>query len=37
MHFGIYTLRNTWLDKCLKSHASDDPSVRDLVNGPKNC
>ena len=31
MYFVNYKLRNTWLDKCLKSLVSGDPSVRDMV------
>ena len=26
-----------WLDKCLKSPLSEDPSTSDMVNGPKHC
>ena len=27
----------TWLDKCLKSPASEDHSTRNMVNVPKHC
>ena len=27
----------TWLDKCLKSPVSDDPSTSNMVNVPKQC
>ena len=27
----------TWLDKCLKSFVSEDPSTSNIVNGPKHC
>ena len=36
MYFWTYGLRNTWLDKCLKSPFSEDPSTSNMVNGPKN-
>ena len=36
MYFWTYGLRNTWLDKCLKSLFSEDPSTSNMVNGPKN-
>ena len=26
-----------WLDKCLKSPVSEDPSKSNMVNGPKYC
>ena len=35
MYFGNYGLRKTWLDKCLKSPASGDPSKSSMVKGPK--
>ena len=35
MHFWIYGLRNTSLNKCLKTTISEDPSTSDMVNGPK--
>ena len=37
MYFRIYGLRKTWLDKCLKSLVSEDPSTSNMVNGSKNC
>ena len=33
--FGSYGPLKTWLDKCLKSSASDDPSTGNMVNGWK--
>ena len=27
----------TWLDNCLKSHVSEDPSTSNMVNVPKHC
>ena len=27
----------TWLDKCLKSPVSEDPSTRNMLNVPKSC
>ena len=37
MSFGDCRLRKTWLDKCLKSCVSQDPSTDDMANGSKNC
>ena len=37
MNFGICRLPKRWLDKCLKSHVSEDASTSDMVNGPKDC
>ena len=37
MYFWTYGLRNTWLDKCLKSPVSEDPSASNTTKGPKNC
>ena len=37
MYFWTYFLRKTWLDKCLKSPFSADPSTSNMVNGPKHC
>ena len=34
MHFRTYGLRTRWLDKCLKSPVSEDPSTGNMVNGP---
>ena len=35
--FWIYRLRNTLLNKCLKSLVSEDPSTSDMGNGQKHC
>ena len=32
MYFWTYELRKTWLDKCLKSPVSEDPSTSNTVN-----
>ena len=37
MYFGNYGLPKTWLDQCLKSPFSEDPSKRNMVNTPKHC
>ena len=37
MCFGNYGLPKTWLDKCVKSPVSEDPSKSNMVNAPKNC
>ena len=37
MYFRTYWLRKTWLDKCLKSRVSEDPSRSNMVSGPKHC
>ena len=37
MYFWAYGLRKTYLDKCLKSLDSEDPSTSNMVNGPKHC
>ena len=37
MYFGNYGLRKTWLDQCLKTPFSKDPSKMNMVNAPKNC
>ena len=37
MYFWTYGLRKTWLDKCLKSPASEDASRSNMVNGAKHC
>ena len=37
MLFRYYGLRKTWLDKCLRSPVSEEPSTNDMVNGCKNC
>ena len=35
MYFRNYGLRKPWLDTCLKSPVSEDPSKCNMVNGPK--
>ena len=35
MYFGNYGLPKTWLDQCLKSPFSEDPSKSSIVNAPK--
>ena len=37
MYFQYYGLRNTWLDKCLKSPVSEDRLTSNMVNPPKHC
>ena len=37
MYFPNYQLRKTWLDQCLKSPISEDPSTDNMVIGPKHC
>ena len=37
MHFRKYGQRKTWLDKLSKSPVSEDPSIANIVNGPKDC
>ena len=37
MSFENYGLPKRWLDQCLKSHFSEDPSKSNLVNAPKYC
>ena len=37
MYFWTYGLRKTWLGKCLIGPVSEDPSTRNMVNGPKHC
>ena len=37
MVFRKYHLRKTWLDKCLKSRVSEDPSTDNMANGSKHC
>ena len=34
MYFRNYGLQKTWLDRCLKSLVSEDPSIGNMVNGP---
>ena len=33
MSFQNYGLRKTWLDQCLKSPVSEEPSTDNMVNG----
>ena len=37
MYFWAEGLRKTWLDKCLKSLDSEDPSTCSMGNGLKHC
>ena len=37
MYFRNYGLPKPWLDECLKSLVSDDPTKSNMVNGPKHC
>ena len=37
MYFRNYQLRKTWLDQCLKSSLSRDPSTENMANGSKHC
>ena len=37
MYFRNYGLPKTWLDQCLKSPISEDPTKRNMVNAPKHC
>ena len=37
MYFRNHWLQKTWLDKCLKSPFSEDPSTSNMVNGPNHC
>ena len=37
MYFPNYGLRKRWLDKCLKSDVSEDPSTSNMEDGPKHC
>ena len=37
MYFLYYGLPKTWLDQCLKSLLSEDPSKSNMVNAPKHC
>ena len=34
MYFGNYGLPEAWLDQCLKSPFSEDPSKSNMVNAP---
>ena len=37
MYFRYYGLRKIWLDQCLKSAVSREPSESNMVNAPKHC
>ena len=37
MYFREYGLRKRWIDKCLKSPVSEDPSSDNIVNVLKHC
>ena len=37
MYFRNYGHRKKWLDKCLKSPISDDPSTSNMLNRQKHC
>ena len=37
MYFRNYGLPKTWLDQCLKSPISEDPTKSNMVNAPKHC
>ena len=37
MYFQNYGLRNSWVDKCLKSLISEDLSAGNMVNGAIHC
>ena len=37
MYFRNFGLRKTWLDICLKSPISKEPSTDNMVNEPKHC
>ena len=37
MYFRYLGLPKTWLDQCLKSPVSEDPTKSDMVNPPKHC
>ena len=37
MHFSTHGLQKTWLDKSVKSRASEDCSTSNMVNGLKHC
>ena len=37
MAFQNFGLSRAWLDNCLKSPASEDPSTSNMVNEPKHC
>ena len=37
MYFRNYGLRKPWLDECLKSPVSEEPSKSSMVNGSEHC
>ena len=37
MYYRNYRLPKTWLDQCLKSPVSEDPTKSNMVNAPKHC
>ena len=37
MDFRNYGLPKTWLDQCLKSPVSENPTKSNMVNAPKHC
>ena len=37
MYFWTYRLPKMFLDKCLKTSVSEDPSTSDIINGLKHC
>ena len=37
MYYRNYGLPKTWLDQCLKSPVSEDPTKSNMVNAPKHC
>ena len=37
MYFRNYGLPKTWLDQCLRSLVSEDPTKSNMVNAPKYC
>ena len=37
MCFQNYGVPKTWLDECLKSLVSDDPTKSNMVNATKHC
>ena len=37
MYFRNYGLPKKWLDQCLKSPVSEDPTKSNMVNAPKHC
>ena len=37
MYFPNYGFQKTWLDNCLKSPVSEDPSTSNMVNETKHC